>query len=108
MKRNAFRRMLSLWPLLVCMVCLAVSVGVYAVYGQHNLDSDISSEFVLAQLLNEEGRFFLTDEWYYSTELRIVSPVPVYQIALRLFEDWHMARTFSIAVLLAGLLLLKL
>lgn len=104
MKRNAFRRMLSLWPLLVCMVCLAVSVGVYAVYGQHNLDSDISSEFVLAQLLNEEGRFFLTDEWYYSTELRIVSPVPVYQIALRLFEDWHMARTFSIAVLLAGVM----
>ncbi len=91
-----------LLPLLIFLACLALSVGVYAVYGQHNLDSDISSEFVLAQLLNEEGRFFLTDSWYYSTELRIVSPVPVYQIMLNLFDSWHMARTASIAVLLLG------
>lgn len=46
--------------LLVCVLCLAVSVGAYARYGRHNLDSDISSEFVLAQLLNEEGRL-ITD-----------------------------------------------
>ena len=90
-----------LWPLLVFALCLAVSVGVYWVYGEHNLDSDISSEFLLAQLLNEEGKL-VTDSWFYSTELRIVSPVPVYQLALRLFSDWHAARTFSIAVLLCG------
>lgn len=89
---------------LICVVCLAISVGNYAVYGQHNLDSDISSEFVLAQLLNEEGRVFLTDSWFYSTELRVVSPVPVYQLALSLFSDWHVARTVSIAVLLAGVM----
>lgn len=91
--------------ILVCVICLAVSVGAYAVYGQHNLDSDISSEFVLAQLLNEEGRVFLTDSWSYSTELRVVSPVPVYQLALSLFSDWHVARTASIAVLLVGVVL---
>jgi len=91
--------------ILVCAACLAISVGAYAVYGQHNLDSDISSEFVLAQLLNEEGRVFLTDSWFHSTELRVVSPVPVYQLALSLFSDWHMARTVSIAVLLVGVML---
>ena len=91
-----------LLPLLVCAACLAISVGTYAVYGQHNLDSDISSEFVLAQLLNEEGRFFLTDSWFYSTELRVVSPVPVYQLAMMLTDNWHVARTISIAVLLTG------
>ena len=90
------------WPLLILGVCLAISVGTYAMYGQHNLDSDISSEFVLAQLLNDEGRFFLTDSWFYSTELRVVSPVPVYQLALMATGDWHIARTISIAVLLAG------
>jgi len=90
--------------ILICIICLAISVGAYAVYGQHNLDSDISSEFVLAQLLNEEGRVFLTDSWFYSTELRVVSPVPVYQLMLSLFSDWHMARTVSIAVLLAGVM----
>lgn len=92
-------------PVVIFLACLAISVGVYALYGQHNLDSDISSEFVLAQLLNEEGRFFLTDSWYYSTELRVVSPVPVYQIMLRLFDTWHGARTASIAVLLCGVAL---
>ena len=91
-----------LWPLLILGICLSISVGTYAMYGQHNLDSDISSEFVLAQLLNDEGRFFLTDSWFYSTELRVVSPVPVYQLALMATGDWHIARTISIAVLLAG------
>ena len=105
MKWN-WRRIAGLSGLiLVCAVCLAISVGAYAVYGQHNLDSDISSEFVLAQLLNEEGRVFLTDSWFHSTELRVVSPVPVYQLALSLFSDWHMARTVSIAVLLVGVML---
>ena len=88
-------------PVIVFLLCLSVSMGYYAVYGQHNLDSDISSEFVLAQLLNEEGRF-ITDSWFYSTELRVVSPVPVYQLALMLFDNWHVARTVSIAVLLCG------
>lgn len=101
--KKAMKKTCGMWPILVCLLCLAISVGTYAAYGQHNLDSDISSEFVLAQLLNEEGRL-LTDQWYYSTELRVVSPVPVYQLALALFEDWHMARTFSIAVLLCGVM----
>lgn len=103
--KRALRVLKTLLPILVFALCLSISVGYYAVYGQHNLDSDISSEFVLAQLLNEEGRVFLTDSWYYSTELRIVSPVPLYQLMLRLFSDWHIARTVSIAVLLCGVAL---
>ena len=84
---------------LVFAACLAVTVGNYAAYGEHNLDSDMSSEFVLAQLLNEEGRL-ITDSWYYSTEIRLVSPLPVYQLTLALFGSWHTARTVSIAILL--------
>lgn len=102
---KAVRALKGMLPVLIFLLCLTVSVGYYAVYGRHNLDSDISSEFVLAQLLNEEGRVFLTDSWYYSTELRIVSPVPLYQLMLRLFSDWHVARTVSIGILLAGVAL---
>ena len=98
---NRPKRLGAVLAALVLVACLAVSVGYYAAYGRHNLDSDISSEFVLAQLLNEEGRL-LTDSWYYSTELRVVSPVPVYQLMLMLFGSWHVARTVSIAVLLLG------
>lgn len=96
---KAIKKGIRLLPILVFIACLAVSVGYYWAYGQHNLDSDISSEFVLAQLLNEEGRL-VTENWFYSTELRVVSPVPIYQLALLLFNSWHVARTVSIAVLL--------
>lgn len=89
-------------PWMVLAVAMLFTVGMYALYGAHNLDSDISSEMVLADLLNEEGKL-ITENWQYSTELRVVSPVPVYQLGLRLFpDDWHAARTFSVAVLMAG------
>lgn len=91
-------------PWLVLAVAYLCTVGFYAKYGMHNLNSDISSEMVLAELLNEE-RGFLSENWYYSTELRVVSPVPVYQLGLLLFDSWHTAHTFAIAVLLAGAVL---
>lgn len=73
-------------PVLVLICAYLFSVGVYAYLGTHNLDSDQSGEMVLAQLLNEE-RSFLSENWYYSTELRVVSPVPVYQLALLVFDS---------------------
>lgn len=97
MKKNLRRAL----PWAVLALCYLFTVGVFALYGAHNIDSDMSGEMVLAQLLNEEGGF-LSENWLYSTELRVVSPVPVYQLGLRLFPgSWHAARTFSIAVLLA-------
>lgn len=69
----------------------------------HNLDADMSSEMIYADLLNREGRL-LTDSWYYSSELRTVSPVPLYQLGLLLFDSWHAARVFGTALMLAGIL----
>ena len=86
-------------PWLVLAAAYLFTVGFQALYGMHNLNADNSSEMVLADLLNEEGGFLSTN-WYYSTELRVVSPVPVYQLGLLPFDSWHMARTFSVAVLL--------
>ncbi len=54
---------------------------------------------VLAAQLNREG-VFLSENWLYSTELRVISPVPLYQLGLRLFDSWHAARTFAVAVVL--------
>lgn len=88
-------------PWLVLMAAYFCTVFFYAQNGMHNLNADISSEMVLADLLNEEGALLSTN-WYYSTELRVVSPVPVYQLGLLLFDSWHAAHTFAIAVLLAG------
>lgn len=88
-------------PWAVLALCYLFTVGVTALWGAHNINADMSSEMVLAQLLNEEGGINSAN-WYYSTELRTFSHVPVLQLGLRLFpQDWAAARTFSLAVLLA-------
>ena len=88
-------------PWAVLVLCYLLTVGVMALWGSHNINSDMSSELVLAQLLNEEGGINSAN-WYYSTELRTFSHVPVLQLGLRLFpQNWAAARTFSLAVLLA-------
>lgn len=94
------KRLLRVLPYIVLACAFVVSVGVYALYGGHNLNSDLSSDIVFADLLNEEGRL-ITDSWYYSTELRIVSAVPFYQLGLLIFDSWHAARTFAVALMLA-------
>lgn len=89
-------------PWAVLALCYLFTVGVFAAYGAHNIDSDMASEMVLAQLLGEEHAF-LSENWLYSTELRVVSPVPAYQLGLALFpHSWHAARTFALALMLAG------
>ena len=97
-KKNAA----SLLPWAVLAASYLFAVLVYALIGRHNVNADMASEMVLADLLNREGGF-LSPNWYYSTELRVISPVPVYQLALRIFPgNWHMARTLSLAILLAA------
>lgn len=89
-------------PWTVLAACYLFAILVYALIGRHNVNADMASEMVLADLLNREGGF-LSPNWYYSTELRVISPVPVYQLALRIFPgNWHMARTLSLAILLAA------
>lgn len=97
MKRG--KTMACMLPWLLLTAAFALSVGYYALYGAHNLNADDSSEMVLAAQLNREG-VFLSKNWLYSTELRVISPVPLYQFGLRLFDSWHAARTFAVAVVL--------
>ncbi len=99
MDKQASGRVRRLLPWAMLGLCLAASLLLYARLGRHNMDADRASEFVLAAHLNETGSL-VSPEWFYSTELRVVSPVPVYQLALALFPSWHAARLFSIAVLM--------
>ena len=64
------------------------------------LNSDSSAEMILAAHLNKVGGF-LSKDWCYSSELRVLNTQIVYKLALRLFpNDWHLARTFSIGIFL--------
>ena len=66
------------------------------------VDSDMASEMMLSNFLNQEGRI-ISKIWYYSTELRVVGVQWVYRFTLLLFpNDWHMARTVGMAIMLAA------
>ena len=90
-------------PYWLIVAAYVLSVGFYALYGAHNINADDASEMILAAQLNDEG-VFLSENWLYSTELRVISPVPLYQLGLKLFSTWHGARTFAVAVVLAGVI----
>ncbi len=62
------------------------------------IDSDMSSEMVLADLLNQEGGLLSTN-WWYSTELRVFYLQIFQRLGLLLFSgDWFAARMFSQAL----------
>ena len=103
MQNKISRKWMDIVPWLLLAAAYGITVVSFARYGMHNLDADMSSELLLADLLNREGRL-LTDSWYYSSELRTVSPVPLYQLGLLLFESWHSARVFGTALMLAGII----
>lgn len=88
--------------LLLVFICLSLAVGTFFLLGEHNIDADSASEMVLANLLNQE-RSILSRNWFYSTELRVISPVPIYQACLAFIHSWHLARTAANAILLFGM-----
>ena len=74
-------------------------------FGRSLLDSDMASEMVLADLLNREGGV-LSQNWYYSTELRVFCQQLLFKLGLLVFPgSWHAARMLAqglLSALLAG------
>ena len=62
------------------------------------IDYDASSELVLAKLLSEEGGV-LSENWYYSTELRVLNTQLVFAPLFLLFSDWHAVRMVGTVIL---------
>jgi hypothetical protein len=97
---------LWLWralPWLFLIMGYLFSVAFMAKYGRSYLDSDMASEMVLADLLNKDGGLLSTN-WFYSTELRVAYVQMAFRLGLLIFPaNWHAARVFSVAVLMAAL-----
>ena len=55
------------------------------------LDADMSSELILGKLLQQSGGI-LSNQWYYSTELRVLNTQLVYSFFFHLFDDWQTVR----------------
>lgn len=69
--------------------------------GRWIVDSDLASEMILSDLLNQEGSI-ISHNWYYSTELSVLQMQWFYRLGLFVFpNDWHLARTLGMALALA-------
>ena len=90
------------WVWMIAAYC--ITFAVLALYGRPYIDSDMSSEMILADLLNQEGGLLSTN-WWYSTELRVVYLQLFYRIGLIIFpQNWYAARVLGQALVMAVLL----
>lgn len=78
------------WAFL-CFAFLATFAGMYF-FAREYIDSDMSSEMVLANLLNEEGSL-ISDNWWYGNQIHVLYLQLFYCLTLRIFpNDWYLAR----------------
>ncbi len=59
------------------------------------LDSDMSSEMVLADVLAKSRNIILSKNWNYSTELRLLNNQLIYELFLAISGSYHVARILS-------------
>ena len=86
--------------LLIFILAAAICFSTTVATSLNLLDSDASSELILANHLHETGNV-LSDDWYYSTELRVLNTQLIFAPLFGLFSSWRRVR-------LAGTLLLQL
>ena len=73
-------------------------------YTVYTLDSDASSELVLAKLLSEEGRL-LTEDWLYGSELRVFYSQLIFTPLFSVFDSWRALRFTGTLIMLIALVL---
>lgn len=61
----------------------------------HWLDSDMAAEMIFSRLLAEDGHFFATPDWYYSTEFRFLYTHWIMGPLFRTGLSWHVIRAVT-------------
>ena len=77
--------------------CLAAACLFAAKCGTNYIDSDMSSELVLGKVLSEQGGI-LAKNWFYSTEIKLLSDQIVFAPLFRFFQSWSAVRTVGSAL----------
>ena len=88
-------------------VLVAVFIGTVAFFNakiDHLINSDAASELILGRLLASENRL-LSENWYYSTELRVLNTQIFYSFFFKLTDNWHLVRIASYACMYAMMIL---
>lgn len=90
-------------PRLLFWLTFAVSIVTTWYVVGHYLDSDASSEMVLAQHWIDTGNI-LSDDWIYGSEIRLLHMQLIYAPLLLIFDSWQTVR-FLGAVIMQGIYL---
>ena len=77
-------------------ICYCVFIGIHS---EQLLDSDMSSEIVLANLLSQEHKIVSTN-WFYSTALNVVNSNLIYTPLFWLSSDWHVVRVAASIIMM--------
>ena len=94
-------------PWLVFAGTLFVLVFFLARYTVYTLNSDASSELVLAKHLADQGGGLLSKNWYYSTEVKVLCDQLAFELMFFFTDNWRIARMGGTLILI-GLMLLSL
>lgn len=110
-KKTGETKKLDFWralPWVWLVLAYVITMGYLVLHGRNYIDSDMSSEMVLANLLNKEGGI-LSKNWGYSSEIRVFYVQVFYRLALLVFpHDWYMARMLGQAAWMLVLILCML
>lgn len=98
----------KLWAILPWVVfgvaCVLLVTGLIVHYAD-GLDGDMASELVLAKMLSEGKGFIITNQWYYSTEIRFLNTQLIFAPLFWLFKSWAVVRIVG-TLILNGIMLL--
>lgn len=81
------------WGLLAAVFLLLMALNVF--WGDHWIDSDMAAEMIFSRLLAQEGKWIATENWYYSTEFRVLYTQLIMVPLFHLLEDWHVIRVLT-------------
>ncbi len=70
----------------------------------YRLDSDMASDLMLGNILSKENGI-LSEQWMYSTELRVLNMQLFYKLIFLFTNNWHVVRCISSVLLLVVLLI---
>ena len=74
-------------------------------YTVYTLDSDASSELVLAKHLADAGGGIMSKNWYYSTEVEFLNDQLAFELMFFFTNNWHVVRMGGTMILVALLLI---
>ncbi len=91
-KRERFWEILA-WGLLAAVLLLLLALNVF--WGDHWIDSDMAAEMIFSRLLAQEGKWIATENWYYSTEFRVLYTQLIMTPLFHVLSDWHVIRVLT-------------